>query len=255
VKKDHRKRFMVIINLIIIIFLFYCFYISNYENAIKVFSFFDRLIPIYRVEAQEKRIAISFDAAWGADQTPEILEILKKYNVKTTFFLVKIWMDKYPEMTRLIASEGHEVGNHSATHPHMGKLSKEEIIKEIQTTHNRIKELTGQDCKVFRPPFGDYSDTLIKTAQELGYYVIQWDVDSLDWKNLSASAIYDRVIKRVKPGSIVLFHNNGKNTPQALKMILPELKKQGYEIIPVSALLIKGDYYIEKSNGEMRKRL
>jgi len=235
--------------------LFYSFYFSDYDKTLRVFSFFDRLLPIYRVETQEKRIAISFDAAWGADKTPEILDILDKYKIKTTFFLVKMWMDKYPEMTKLIASKGHEIGNHSATHPHMGKLSRDDVVKEIKTTHLRIKELTGQDCKVFRPPFGDYSDTLIKTAQELGYYVIQWDVDSLDWKDLSASAIYDRVIKRVKPGSIVLFHNNGKNTPEALKIILPELIKQGYEIVPVSTLLIKGDYYIDGASGEMRKKL
>ncbi|KYO65283.1 polysaccharide deacetylase family protein [Thermovenabulum gondwanense] len=250
-----RKRLLVLIYIMIIALLFYSFYFSDYDKTLRVFSFFDRLLPIYRVETQEKRIAISFDAAWGADKTPEILDILDKYKIKTTFFLVKMWMDKYPEMTKLIASFGHEIGNHSATHPHMGKLSKDEVVKEIQSTHLRIKELTGQDCKVFRPPFGEYSDTLIKTAQELGYYVIQWDVDSLDWKDLSASAIYDRVIKRVKPGSIVLFHNNGKNTPEALKIILPELIKQGYEIVPVSSLLIKGDYYIDGASGEMRKKL
>ncbi|MGB9977513.1 polysaccharide deacetylase family protein, partial [Thermovenabulum sp.] len=171
-----RKRLLVLIYILIIALLFYSFYFSDYDKTLRVFSFLDRQLPIYRVDTQEKKIAISFDAAWGADKTLEILEILDKYKIKTTFFLVKMWMDKYPEMTKLIASKGHEIGNHSATHPHMGKLSKDEVVKEIQTTHLRIKELTGQDCKVFRPPFGDYSDTLIKTAQELGYYVIQWDV-------------------------------------------------------------------------------
>lgn len=222
-------------------------------KTVSVFSFTDRLVPIYRVETNEKKVAISFDAAWGSDITPKLLEILKKHNVKTTFFLVKFWMEKYPEMTKLIAQEGHELGNHSATHPNMGKLSKDKIIEELNQTRDKIKELTGQDTVLFRPPFGDYSNTLITTANELGYYVIQWDVDSLDWKDLSANAIYDRVIKQVKPGSIVLFHNNGKHTAEALEPIIVELKRQGYQIVPISQLLIKGDYYIDKSTGEMKK--
>lgn len=222
-------------------------------KAVGVFAGPDRLVPIYRVETREKKVAISFDAAWGSDITPKLLEILKRHNIKTTFFLVKFWMDKYPDMTRRIAREGHEIGNHSATHPSMGRLPKSKIIEELSATHDKIKELTNQNATLFRPPFGDYSNTLITTANELGYYVIQWDVDSLDWKDLSAGAIYDRVMKRVKPGSIVLFHNNGKHTAEALEPIINELKRQGYEIVPVSQLLIKGDYYIDKSTGEMRK--
>ena len=151
-------------------------------RAIVVFARADRLVPIYRVETNEKKVAISFDAAWGADITPKLLEILKKYNVKTTFFLVEFWMDKYPEMTRRIAQEGHEIGNHSATHPNMGSLSKKDIIREITVTHNKIKELTGQNANLFRPPFGDYSNTLINTCNELGYHVIQWDVETLNIK-------------------------------------------------------------------------
>lgn len=225
-----------------------------FKDVVFVLAGPDRLVPIYRVQTDEKKIAISFDAAWGADKTERLLEILKKYNVKTTFFLVKMWMDKYPDMTKLIAQEGHEIGNHSATHPRMGSLSKQQIIEEIKSTHDKIKELTGQDCKLFRPPFGDYSNTLIETAEELGYYVIQWDVDSLDWKDLSASAIYSRVVNQVKPGSIVLFHNNGKNTPEAVDIILKELTGRGYQIVPVSELLLKGDYYVDKNTGEMRRK-
>ncbi len=191
--------------------------------------------------------------AWGSDITPKLLEILKKQNVKTTFFLVKFWMDKNPDMTRRIAEAGHEIGNHSATHPNMGGLSKAEIIKEMTDTHNKIKELTGQNAVLFRPPFGDYSNTLIATCNELGYHVIQWDVDSLDWKDLSAGAIYDRVIGQIKSGSIVLFHNNGKHTGEALEPIIKELHNQSYKIVTVSELLIKGEYHIDKSSGEMRK--
>lgn len=250
----NKKFFTAIICFFTFVAIFLASNAEFFKRAVFVFAGRDRLVPIYRVQTDEKKIAISFDAAWGSDKTPKLLEILRKYNVKTTFFLVKMWMDRYPDMTKLIAKEGHEIGNHSATHPRMGSLSKQRIIEEIRSTHEKIRELTGQECKVFRPPFGDYSNTLIETAKELGYYVIQWDVDSLDWKDLSASAIYSRVIKQVKPGSIVLFHNNGKNTPEAVELILEELTKRGYKIVPVSGLLLKGDYYVDRNTGEMRKK-
>ncbi len=237
----------------VVIIIFSCLS-GNLTKSIFVFGGLDRLVPIYRVQTDEKIVSISFDAAWGSDITPKLLEILKRHETKTTFFLVKFWMEKYPEMTRKIAAEGHEIGNHSATHPKMGSLSKEAVIKEIQSTHQKIKELTGMEANLFRPPFGDYGNLLITTCAELNYHVIQWDVDSLDWKDLSASAIHDRVMKRIKPGSIVLFHNNGKHTAEALEMILHDLRRQGYKIIPISQLLIKGDYFIDKSTGEMRRK-
>jgi polysaccharide deacetylase family sporulation protein PdaB len=238
---------------LVFVFVVISNYFTVFPKVINVFARADRLVPIYRVQTQEKKVAISFDAAWGSDITPKLLEILRKYNIKTTFFLVKFWMDKNPEMTRRIAREGHEIGNHSASHPNMGSLSKEEIIKELTETHDKIKELTGQNANLFRPPFGDYSNTLITTCNELNYHVIQWDVDSLDWKDFSASAIFDRVTSQIKPGSIVLFHNNGKYTAEALEPILKELSNKGYKVVPISELLIKGDFYIDKASGEMRQ--
>lgn len=251
-KKQYKNIITWIVSLATMVAVFYSMLYTGLPKSVGAFGRLDRLVPIYRVECREKKVAISFDAAWGSDITPQLLNILKKHNIKTTFFLVKFWMEKYPDMTRLIAKEGHEIGNHSATHPQMGRIQREKIISEIKETHDKIKELTGQNAKLFRPPFGDYSNILITTANEMGYHVIQWDVDSLDWKDLSAGAIYDRVMKQIKPGSIVLFHNNGKHTAEALEPIIVELKKRGYEIVPISELLIKGDYYIDKSTGEMR---
>lgn len=233
----------------------FSYFYSSLPKKFPVFSStVKRKVPIYRVDTPEKKVAISFDAAWGSDKTLELLEILKKHDIKTTFFLVKFWMEKYPDMTKKIAKSGHEIGNHSATHPNMGSLSTEDIKKEIKHTHDKIKELTGQEANLFRPPFGDYSDNLIETLSEMGYYVIQWDVDSLDWKDLSANAIYDRVIKGVRPGSIVLFHNNGKHTAEALEPVIKELKRQNYEIVPISELLLKKDYYIDSNTGEMKQK-
>lgn len=212
-----------------------------------------RELPIYSVDRNDKTIAISFDAAWGADQTLEILNILDKYNVKTTFFLVKFWTDKYPDMVKEIHKRGHEIGNHSSTHPHMTKLSRQKMIAEIKGVENAVMKLTGQKTKVFRPPFGDYNDTLIKTCKELGYYTIQWSVDSLDWKGYGVQPVVDKVTKNVKSGSIVLFHNNSKYVSKFLPIVLDNLTNKGYKIVPVSNLIYKDDFRIDNTGKQIKK--
>jgi peptidoglycan/xylan/chitin deacetylase (PgdA/CDA1 family) len=135
-------------------------------------------LPIYCVETDSKKIAISFDAAWGNEDTQDLLAILDKYNIKATFFLVGGWIDKYPEDVKRINECGHDIGNHSTTHPHMTQLSKEKCVNELMDTHKKIKELIGCEMDLFRPPYGDYNDNLVKIAKECGYYTIQWDVDT-----------------------------------------------------------------------------
>ncbi|MGB9791069.1 MAG: polysaccharide deacetylase family sporulation protein PdaB [Thermacetogeniaceae bacterium] len=223
-------------------------------GIIAVFDTIDREVPIYSVETQEKKIAISFDAAWGADYTDRLLEILKEHDVKTTFFLTGIWVKKYPDKVKEIAAAGHEIGNHSTTHPHCAALSAEELKKEILENEEMIYKLTGRRTRLFRPPFGEYNNQVILTCRSLGYEVIQWSVDSLDWQEVGVESVVDRVLKNIHPGAIVLFHNNAKYTPQALPIILKSLKEQGYKIVPVSELLIKKDYYIEKHTGIQRKK-
>lgn len=209
----------------------------------------NQLKPIYAVETGEKKVAISFDAAWGAEFTPRILEIMKRYGLKTTFFLVGFWVDKYPDMVKRIAAEGHEVQNHSTTHPHSNQLTEDKIVEELITTGNKIKELTAQEPFLFRPPFGEYSNKVINAATRAGYMTIQWDVDSLDWKETSADEIAKRVLKQVKPGSIVLFHNNGEHTTEALVPIIEKLISDGYTIVPVSQLVYRERYTIDPVTG------
>jgi polysaccharide deacetylase family sporulation protein PdaB len=212
-----------------------------------------KLLPIYGVDVPEKKIAISFDATWGAEHTPKILNSLDKYNIKTTFFLVNIWLKKYPEVAKQIAQKGHEIGMHSATHPHFTALTEKQMEEELKENHKMIEEITGQKPFLFRPPFGDYDNTVIKTVDRLGFKTIQWSVDSLDWRDLSAQEIQERVLRQIDPGDIVLFHNNGKYTADALDPIINRLKEQGYVIVPISELLLKGDYYIDY-NGVQRKK-
>lgn len=138
----------------------------------------ERRIPVYCVETTEKKVAISFDAAWGNEYTAGILDILDTYDVKATFFLVNFWAEKYPDDVRMIAEKGHDIGNHSTSHPDMAGLSKEEITGELETTAETVEKLTGKRPVLFRPPYGSYSDRLIECAEALGYTVIQWDVDA-----------------------------------------------------------------------------
>ncbi len=201
-----------------------------------------RKLPIYRVETTEKKLAISFDCAWGVDYTDKLLEIMEKEKVKCTFFTVEFWAKAHPDYLKKIADSGHEIGTHSATHPYMSKLDKTAIKKELVSSVNAIEAVTNTKVEVFRPPYGDYNDNLIDTATELGLYTIQWDVDSLDWKNLSATEIKTRVVSKAQNGSIVLFHNQGLHTAEALPEIIKTLKGKGYQFVPIGELIYRDNY-------------
>ncbi|MBO5363646.1 MAG: polysaccharide deacetylase family protein [Clostridia bacterium] len=210
----------------------------------------ERKLPIYSVETTEKKIAISFDCAWGVEYTDRILTELDRHNVKCTFFAVEFWVEKYPEYAKKIVERGHELGTHSKTHPYMSKLTKGQVRDELTSSMSAIEETAGVKPTLFRPPYGDYNNTLIETAIELGLYTIQWDVDSLDWKNLSATELSLRVINGVKEGSIILCHNNGLHTAEALPMIFSTLQNRGYEFVPIGDLIIKQNYTVDHTGRQ-----
>ncbi len=204
-----------------------------------------RLVPIYSVEKEEKIVSISFDCAWGTEHTDEILNALKVSEVRATWFMVEFWAEKYPEYVKKIDEAGHEIGTHSSTHSYMSKQNAEEIKLELTESSKAIEDITGKTVELFRPPYGDYDDELLKTASELGYYTIQWDTDSLDWKDLSATDIAMRVINGVKNGSIILMHNNGLHTGEAVPIILETLKNKGYSFVPIGELIYRENYIID----------
>lgn len=209
-----------------------------------------RQLPVYCVQTEEKKVALSFDAAWGDEDTDKILKVLKRYKVHVTFFATGGWIKAYPEDVKKLLKAGHELGNHSETHQHMSTLSERAVRQEILKPHLRVKKLTGYEMKLFRPPYGDYDNQLIKIACENGYIPIQWSVDSLDWKDYGERPIVDTVLehKDLKPGAIILCHNGAKYTAKALPELIEGLQKKGFTIVPVGELIYKKDYRID-GNG------
>ncbi len=213
----------------------------------------DRKIPIYCVECEEKKVALSFDAAWGNDDTETLINILAEYDAKATFFVVGAWVDKYPESVKQLSDAGHQIMNHSNTHPYMTKIDATQKIDELNSCNKKIYEITGVSPTLFRPPYGDYDNATIDAVESLGMHTIQWDVDSLDWKdNATADSIYQRVTSKVENGSIVLFHNDAEHTPEALGNILKTLKDDGYEFVFIDELIYKDGYEID-NNGKQCK--
>lgn len=212
-----------------------------------------RKIPIYSVATQEKRACLTFDAAWGNEDTQQLIDILASYNVKATFFVVGEWVDKYPESVKALSDAGHSIQNHSDTHPHLTALSCEEVVEELNRCNDKIEAITGVRPDLVRVPYGDYNNAVIEAAESIGMYVIQWDVDSLDWKDLSADDIRSRVLGKTREGSIVLFHNAALHTPEALPSIIESLQAQGYELVSVGELIYRDNYTIDHEGRQNLK--
>ena len=221
----------------------------NYPSAVNA-SASSRQLPIYCVQRDQKMLSISFDAAWGNEDTQQLIDILARYQVRATFFVVGDWVDRYPESVRALHEAGHEVMNHSNSHAHLPQLTPQQITDDMNACNDKIQAITGVRPTLMRPPYGDYDDHVINAVRALGMEPIQWDVDSLDWKDLSAADITKRVTGKVCPGSIVLFHNAAKHTPEALPGIIECLLQQGYTFVPVSELILTGSYTIDHTGRQ-----
>lgn len=218
------------------------------------FGYTARKVPIYAVETDEKKIAITFDAAYGSEETLEILNILKQKNIPATFFLVGFWVEKYPDLVKELDNAGIEIGSHSNTHPYMSKLSADQIRVELETSKNLITNITGKPVTVFRPPYGDYNDTLLTVAEEVGLKTIQWSVDSLDWKGLTTSEMLARINPDIAPGGIILFHNNSDHIVEALPVIIDTLLEQGYSFSTISNLIYQDSYTINNNGIQIKNK-
>ena len=211
-------------------------------------------LPIYCVETAEPKVALTFDAAWGNEDTAKILEILKKHDVHVTFFMTGGWVESYPDDVRAILAAGHDLGNHSENHKNMSRLSDDVKKDELMKVHEKVRDLPGYEMFLFRPPYGDYDNAVVNVAKDCGYFAIQWDVDSLDWKDYGVDSIIKTVTehKHLGNGSIILCHNGAKFTAQALDTLITKLKDKGYTIVPVSELIYRDQYHLNHEGRQIK---
>lgn len=214
-------------------------------------------LPIYRVLTEEKKVALTFDINWAENEyIYDILDVLNENNAKGTFFIMGGWVnytDDNKEKLKNIYNDGHEIGNHSYIHPNFMNITEERMNDELKKTEDIIYETIGYNTKLFRFPSGSYNEKALNYVMSKGYKCIQWDVDSVDWKQAGADVEYNRVMKNVKEGSILLFHNNAKYTPENLDRIINKLTGEGYKFLTVSELVYDDNYYIDE-NGVQNKK-
>lgn len=226
--------------------------LGNDNRTIQTSSVNDKLLPIYNVQTEEKKVAFTMNCAWNADDIDQILEVLKQNDTKITFFMVGDWIEKFPEAVKKIYEAGHEIASHSNTHPHVNNLTYEENIEEIEKSNEKIEKITGQRTKTYRAPYGEYNNTVIKAAQDKGYYTIQWSLDTLDYTGLTGDEMWNRIQDKLKAGDIILSHNGTKHTADSLDMLIKNIKQKGFELVKITDLIYKENYTIN-SNGTQIK--
>ena len=224
------------------------------EKVVETVSGSEKLLPIYNVETEENKIAFTMNCAWNADDIDSILETLEKNNVKITFFMVGEWIDKYQEAAKKIYEAGHEIANHSDTHKHVNNLSYEENVEEIKKANEKIKNITGKENILYRAPYGEYNNTVVKAAKENGYIPIQWNLDTLDYTGLTGEEMWKRLDKKLKNGDIILSHNGTAHTADSLDMLIKNIKKKGFEIVKVSDLIYEDNYKININGTQIKNK-
>lgn len=229
-----------------------------YRYPVRVLTSADvggRKLPIYSVETGEPKLALTFETAWGNSDIMEILRILQEQEVHVTFFVTGEWVEAYPEETKAILAAGHDLGNHSESHLYMSRLTDSEKEEEIQCVHDKVKALTGYEMFLFRAPHGDYDNGVMEIAEDCGYYVIEWNVDSEDWKDYGAEAIVNTIMEdsHLGNGSILLLHCGTRFTASALEMLITELKEKDFSLVPVSKLIYWENYYMNPDGRQVSR--
>ena len=250
---NKQKIYTYLVSVITVVILF-CIAgtLGEKNETIPTASVNNKLLPIYNVQTDTNKVALTMNCAWNADDIDQILEVLKQNNAKITFFLVGDWIDKFPEAVKKIYEDGHEIASHSNTHPHVNNLTYEENIEEIEKSNEKIEKITGQRTQIYRAPYGEYNNTVIQAAQDKGYYTIQWSLDTLDYTGLTGDEMWNRIQDKIKPGDIILTHNGTKYTADSLDMLIKNIKQKGFEIVKVSDLIYTENYTIN-SNGTQIK--
>ena len=240
--------------LTVIILFFVASTLNRSDEIIETSATGERLLPIYNVKTEEKKVAFTMNCAWNADDIDSILETLEKEDVKITFFMVGEWIDKYQESVEKIYKAGHEIANHSDTHKHVNNLSYEDNVKEIESANEKIKKITGVENKLYRAPYGEYNNTVIKAAKENGYIPIQWSLDTIDYTGITGEEMWNRIEAKKKEGDIILRHNGTKHTADSLEMLIKNIKEKGFEIVKVSDLIYQDNYKIDINGTQIKDK-
>jgi len=223
------------------------------DNGVQTGASAKKRIPIYCVQTDEKHIAVTFDAAWGDSDTDRLIEILASHNAKATFFIVGDWAQKYPESVKKFYDAGHEIANHSYNHTAYSTLDENGVYDDINKCNDILEGITGERPTLLRSPSGDYTDTSEAAAEKANMTTVQWSVDSLDWRGISCEEMEKRVLSATENGSIILFHNDVKNTPEALDAVLTSLSADGYSFVTVSELILKEPYRIDGAGKQIKQ--
>ena len=251
--KDKMYAYGISIITVILLFCVANVMLSYNNDTISTTATTTKLLPVYKVDTKENEVSLTLNCAWNASDIDSILNTLEKNNCKITFFMVGDWVKKFPEAAKKIKEAGHEIATHSNTHPHVNQLSYEENVKEIQDSVKLIKDITGADVKLYRPPYGEYNDTVIKSANDKGLIPIQWSLDTLDYTNLTGTQMWERLEGKLSNGDIILMHNGAKHTADSLEMIIQSINKKGYKIVPVSELVYHENYIIDINGTQKNK--
>lgn len=226
--------------------------VVNNKKVLEVSSSTNENLPIYNVQTEDNAVSLTMNCAWNADDIDSILDTLKKCNVKITFFIVGEWADKYPEAVKKISENGHEIGNHSNTHPHVNKLNIDKNCEEITKCSEKLKSITGKEVNLYRCPYGEYNNTVINAANSLKYYSIQWSLDTLDYTGLTGNEMWNRLDGKLKKGDIILMHNGTKHTADSLELLIKNIQSKGFEIKKVSDIIYKDNYKINENGTQVQ---
>ena len=249
---NKQKIYTYLLSILTVVILFCIAGSIGSEEATIETASTNKLLPIYSVQTENKNVALTINCAWNDSDIDKILSTLSENNVKATFFMVGDWVEKFPEAVKKINEAGHEIGSHSNTHAHVNQLSYEKNVEEIKLSSEKIKNITGKEVTLYRPPYGEYNNTVIRAANENGYMPIQWSLDTLDYTGITGNEMWDRIKDKITSGDIILMHNGTEHTAESLDMLIKNIKEKGLNLVTISELVYKENYSIDVNGKQIQ---
>ena len=252
--KDRLVSVGIALSTVLVLFLLAAtFKTQNIGTSIQTSAKTSKMLPIYNVDTEENKVALTINCAWNADDIDKILEVLEKEQVKVTFFMVGDWIEKNDEAAKKIYNAGHELANHSYNHPHVNNMDYDKNAEQINKCSELIKKITGKPSTLYRGPYGEYNNTVLQAAKDNSHQTIQWSIDSLDYNSLTGEQMWERIEPKLQNGSIILMHNGTENTANSLELIITNIKNKGYNLVTVSDLIYKENYGIDNNGMQYKK--